>query len=363
MLGGACCLSIFLRVLQLVLLLLSHPCEAAGFFETFMGSKKKTSLSSSSPSSAATALKPGDTVAVIGASGNVGKLVALRLSDTYKVNGVVRRDDAGSSVAPFFGDRLGKSINLYTCDLLQEMNNKKNDSTTTFPAPLVAALKNANCIVICTGTTAFPTKAWSRSGSENAAITGDVLKALLDNQFSLRDAVTSLDELGFNTPNNVDDRANAFVLQAWDAVCETKQKRAIMLSSIGVERRAQMPFPILNAAGVLDAKAAGEAVLKNAASRGGYSYTILRPGQLFGGPYDNNYYLGTLFQLDKDATTQNVQVNRGDSLLGDTLRSTLAEVTAQVCEGNYAMDMDFAVINVNGDCPSVQQVQERLAAL
>ena len=26
-------------------------------------------------------------------------------------------------------------------------------------------------------------------------------------------------------------------------------------------------------------------------------YTIVRPGQLFGGPYDNNYYLGTLFQV------------------------------------------------------------------
>jgi hypothetical protein len=36
------------------------------------------------------ALRPGDTIAVVGARGNVGKLVALRLSDTYKVNGIVR---------------------------------------------------------------------------------------------------------------------------------------------------------------------------------------------------------------------------------------------------------------------------------
>ena len=48
------------------------------------------------------ALKPGDTIAVIGASGNVGKLVTLRLSDTYNVNGIVR--DA-SSVKAFFEGR------------------------------------------------------------------------------------------------------------------------------------------------------------------------------------------------------------------------------------------------------------------
>ena len=65
-----------------------------------------------------------------------------------------------------------------------------------------------------------------------------------------------------------------------------------------------MPFPILNACGVLDAKAAAEDSLVADATAAGYSYTIVRPGQLFGGPYDNNYYLGTLFQLDKDASEQ-----------------------------------------------------------
>lgn len=79
--------------------------------------------------------------------------------------------------------------------------------------------------------------------------------------------------------------------------------------------------------------------------------------------YDNNFYLGTLFQLDKDASTQDVQVGKGDELLGDTLRSTLAEVTAQVCEGDFARDMDFAVVNVKGESPPVEAVQERLGAL
>lgn len=296
------------------------------------------------------ALQPGDTIAVVGASGNVGKLVALRLSDTYKVKGIVRDP---SSVAPFFE---GRNIELFQSDLLKEM-----DSTSGCPESLVPALQGANAIVICTGTTAFPTKAWSRSG--DTTVTGDVLKAMVDSKFAVKDAISSLDELGLNTPNNVDDRANAFIMQAWDSACKVPQKRAIMLSSIGVQRRDTMPFPVLNACGVLDAKAAGEDSIQKAAEAGGYSYTIIRPGQLFGGPYDNNYYLGTLFQLDKDAATQDVEVGKGDELVGDTLRSTLAEVTAQICEGDYARDMDFACINVKGDSPSLEGVREKLAVL
>jgi len=99
------------------------------------------------------------------------------------------------------------------------------------------------------------------------------------------------------------------------------------MSSIGVQRRAQMPFPVLNACGVLDAKAEAEAAIRADGAAAGYDVSIVRPGQLFGGPYTNNYYLGTLFQLDKDAETRGVAVARGDTLLGDTLRSTLAEVS------------------------------------
>ncbi len=301
------------------------------------------------------ALQPGDTVAVIGASGNVGKLVALRLSDTYKVNGIVR--DA-ASVATFFEGRDGR-IKLFEANLLDEMNSFEKSEGC--PASLLEPLQNANAIVICTGTTAFPTKAWTKSGEEE--VSSDVLRALFDNKFSVKAAIASLDAQGLNTPNNVDAESNKLIVQAWDAACKVAQKRIIMLSSIGVQRRDTMPFPILNACGVLDAKAAGEKAVEDAAKNGGYSYTIIRPGQLFGGPYDNNYYLGTLFQLDKDAATQNVEFGKGDELLGDTLRSTLAETCAQVCEGNSARDMDFAVVNVKGESPSVDAVQERLSNL
>lgn len=70
-----------------------------------------------------------------------------------------------------------------------------------------------------------------------------------------------------------------------------------------------------------------------------------------------------MFQLDKDAATQDVEFGVGDELLGDTLRSTLAEVTAQLCENDCGRDMDFAVVNVKGSTPSVEELQTRLQSL
>ena len=101
----------------------------------------------------------------------------------------------------------------------------------------------------------------------------------------------------------------------------------MLLSSVGVVRRDEMPYPILNACGVLTAKASAEAAIKADAEKSGYAYTFVRPGQLFGGPYDNNVYLGTLFQLDKDVDERDVLLGRGDVTLNDdpqlgTLRST-----------------------------------------
>ena len=334
------------------------PCHSFGSFKMPSFPWDKPGTVSAPGGNGNSALQPGDTVAVVGASGNVGKLVALRLSDTYNVNGIVR--DA-ASIEPFFEGRKDR-IKLFEANLLDEMSNSDSDnSSSSCPESLLAPLKNANAIIICTGTTAFPTKAWTKSGEEE--VSNSVLKALLDNSFSVPNAIASLDEKGLNTPNNVDAKSNKFLMNAWDSACQVAQKRIIMLSSIGVQRRETMPFPILNACGVLDAKAKGEQAIQDAAKNKGYSYTIVRPGQLFGGPYDNNYYLGTLFQLDKDAKTQDVVFGRGDELLGDTLRSTLAEVTAQICEGDCARDMDFAVVNEKGDSPTVEVVQERLMAL
>ena len=131
--------------------------------------------------------------------------------------------------------------------------------------------------------------------------------------------IATMDGEGYNTPKNVDELANLAILKAWEKAAGDARKRLVLLSSIGVQRRTQMPFPVLNACGVLDAKASAERALADAAARGGFEHAIVRPGQLFGGPYDNNFYLGTLFQLDKDADTRGVALSRGDDAQGDTL--------------------------------------------
>ena len=111
-------------------------------------------------SASAEGLQPGDRVAVIGASGNVGKLVALRLAESFEVVGVARDP---SRVRGFLPE---DKVKLVTAEL-------------TDPASLEKALEGAAACVICTGTTAFPTQAWSKKSSTEG-IGSVVLKKLID---------------------------------------------------------------------------------------------------------------------------------------------------------------------------------------
>ena len=237
----------------------------------------------------------------------MGKLVALRLSETFKVRGVVRSKARARSFLP-------DSVELHECDL--------RDGPT---ASLAKALDGAAGLVVCTGTTAFPTKAWSETGRDD--VTFPVLQALFEAKGDRFKAIDLLTERGYNTPATVDETCTKTLLDAWYSSAGSNRDRLVLLSSVGVVRRDEMPYPILNACGVLTAKASAEAAIKADAEQGGYAYTFVRPGQLFGGPYDNNVYLGTLFQLDKDADERDVLLGRGDVTLNDdpqlgTLRST-----------------------------------------
>ena len=89
-------------------------------------------------------VSPDDTVAVIGASGNVGRLVALRLADlgACKVRAVARNPDRAAG----FFEGLESSVEVFAAD-------------TTKPGPeLLEAVDGCAALVICTGTTAFPTR-------------------------------------------------------------------------------------------------------------------------------------------------------------------------------------------------------------
>ena len=299
------------------------------------------------PPRMSTALRDGDTVAVVGATGNVGKLVALRLSERFKVRAVVR--DAARAK-----EFLGSGENGANVEYVEASITGGGDA-------LAPALAGARGVVVCTGTTAFPTKAWAGGGVGADGVNGAVLDAVGKAGLNWPTALAEMTAAGLNTPAAVDDAGARAVIAA--AAEAGDCARFVLMSSIGVTRRAGFPFSVLNACGVLDAKASAERALADAAARGGFEHAIVRPGQLFGGPYDNNFYLGTLFQLDKDADTRGVALSRGDDAQGDTLRSVLAEVLVQTLTAPTAPPTDFTVLTEKGEPPSSEDLQRQLAAL
>ena len=286
-------------------------------------------------------------VTVIGASGNVGRLVALRLADEgYGVRAVVRSARARASLKDFLGDRAER-IEFVDADVAAD------DAA----AQLKPAIAGAAAAIVCTGTTAFPTKAWAGGGVGADDINGAVLSALFEAKFDLKAAVAALTRRGLNTPERVDGAGLEAVAAA---VAGSGARRIVLMSSLGVTRRDGFPFKILDACGVLGAKARGEAAVEAACAAAGASCTIVRPGQLLGGPYTNNVYLGTLFRLDADSEKRGVAIQKGDEAAGDTLRSALAEVLVQALQ-NPSADGDFTVLTVDGAEPTAATIQASLS--
>ena len=101
---------------------------------------------------------------------------------------------------------------------------------------LARAIQGVESLLVLTGTSAFPSKKWGPNNDNN--------------------------------PKAVDEKGTKNLVTALDAVNAAAAeggargvKRVTLLSSIGVQRRSQFPFSILNTFGVLDAKAEGELAL------------------------------------------------------------------------------------------------------
>lgn len=172
---------------------------------------------------------------------------------------------------------------------------------------LKKAMEGSTGVVISVGTTAFPTKRWS----------------------------------GGNTPKAIDEEAVSRIAKL--AADIPTLRRIVLLTSVGVERTNEMPFLILNLFGVLDAKRSGENAVKAAASQSGFSYSIIRPGRLVGGPY-TNLDLAKLFKVEGGATN-GVSLERGDTLLGDCKRDVTAEAVLQCLENVECVDVEFSMVS------------------
>ncbi|CAE7550244.1 TIC62 [Symbiodinium natans] len=285
---------------------------------------KRCGVRTSRVARAAGAVEEGDTIAVVGAGGNVGRLVAQRLCsmNMFQVHGAEVKNSRG----------------LFTPEVLRNRENAKwaegMSGLTLFEADsrdalaLQEPLSTANAVVCTTGVPAF-------------GIAGQWEKG--------------------NHPESVDHFGVKNAAHVWSAASGPK-RRFVLMSSIGVTRRDGFPYSILNGGGVLDAKARGEAAVRELAKQRGFGVTVVRPGQLFGGPYDNNRYLGTLFQLDKDSSVGAVKLEAGDTAVGDTLRSSLAGVLVRslFCA---EPDMEFAVINEDGEPPSEEAIDDMLRTM
>ena len=185
---------------------------------------------------------------------------------------------------------------------------------------LAVAIKGVDALVLCTGTTAFPSDKWGKNKEY--------------------------------TPQKVDDEGIKNVVEAVVAVNAQEDgvqvERVTMLSSIGVKRRFQFPFTILNFFGVLDAKAAGEEAVIQGAARAKYEYAIVRPGRLVGGPYTGTPDVASLLKMD-EGKLQAIEMRNGDpkGFSGDASRRQTALAMAQTVLGDKG-DMEFCFVNKQG---------------
>jgi uncharacterized protein YbjT (DUF2867 family) len=284
--------------LSLAVTLISVLGLAAGFLEVAAFSRTTQLVRCESPRSVAdavrntrlcAALQSGDGVLVIGGTGGVGQLVTQKLAAAAYDVRVASRDPARAAAV-----LANDNVRVVSLDLL-----------SATPADLDAALQGTAAVVISVGTTAFPTMKWR----------------------------------GGNTPQAIDQEAVTNIAQSARTV--PGLKKVVLLTSVGVDRTGEMPFLILNLFGVLDAKKAGEQAVVDAAVHSGFEYAIIRPGRLVGGPYTNPD-VAKLLQVQGGAEN-GVDVQPGDSLLGDCKRDACAEAVVQCLINEECRNVDFSI--------------------
>ena len=232
-------------------------------------------------------------ILVAGATGGVGQLVVAKLlAKNLKVRGLTRNKTKAESM---FGER----VEIVEGDL-------------RYPNTLADATRDVDYIICCTGTTAFPSARWNFANIFQPS----------------------------NSPKEVDGEGVKNLVFA----APSDLKRFVFVSSCGVFRKDRLPFNILNAFGVLDAKLTGETAI----TASNLPYTIVRPARLIDGPY-TSYDLNTLLQAKTDGK-KNVVVEMGDNLNGETSRIDVANACVESLFYETTVNKDFAIIN-SGERP------------
>lgn len=254
-------------------------------------------------------------VLVAGATGGVGQLVVGMLLDQgYPVRVLTRSAEKAKTM---FGDRVEVAI----ADIRQ-------------PDSLTPAMAGITHLICATGTTAFPSARWQFDFGSDPEWLGWP-RVLFDGDYRKAKAQ--------NDPETVD----AMGVEALVAAAPKQLQRFVFVSSCGIQRKDKPPFSILNAFGVLDAKARGEAALKAS----GLPYTIVRPARLIDGPY-TSYDLNTLLKATTEGK-QGVKLGTGDQLNGETSRIDVAGACVASLADAQAANQVFEIVNEGERSPQI----------
>ena len=246
-----------------------------------------------------------DKILVAGATGGVGQLVVAKLlAKDLQVKALTRSRAKAESM---FEGR----VEIVEADI-------------RYPDTLVKATADINYIICCTGTTAFPSLRWDFANLFQPA----------------------------NSPEAVDGEGVKNLV----AAAPSDLKRFVFVSSCGVLRKDELPYNILNAFGVLDAKLKGEKAITNAS----FPYTIIRPARLIDGPF-TSYDLNTLLRA-KTNGKKAVKIASGDRFNGETSRVDVANACVESLEYQTTANKDFSIIN-EGDRASNTDWEQLFAQL
>jgi uncharacterized protein YbjT (DUF2867 family) len=187
-------------------------------------------------------------------------------------------------------------------------------------------------VICCTGTTAFPSDKWNFDFSSEAGTLQRWLEwgALYTNADERRAKAS-------NSPQQVDAEGIQALVAA--GVAAGGIERFVFVSSCGVERKDQLPYSLLNAYGVLDAKQQGEAAI----IQSGLPYTIIRPGRLINGPF-TSYDLNTLMKATTNGS-QGITLGLGDTFNGQASRIDVAALCVECLKYSSTVNRIYEVIN------------------
>ena len=257
-------------------------------------------------------------VLVAGATGGVGQLVVANLITAgYPRVRVLTR--SAQKAQKMFDDKVEVAVG----DIRE-------------PSTLSRAIADITHLICATGTTALPSDRWDFQvplGDNPISQAATWAKIYLDADFRNANAQ--------NTPEAVDALGVSNLVQA----APDSLQRFVFVSSCGVTCKDEFPYNLLNAFGVLDAKAKGETAIL----RAGLPYTILRPGQLTDGPYTSRDF-NSLVQASTDGKL-GVVVATGDSLNGQTSRIDVAAACVACLESEAAENKAFEILS-KGDRPA-----------